>query len=60
VTQLAVACGLLEIPVDPVALFYSEDDLMLLWLGCVVERVSQENRRQAAEAKRRGKGKHAG
>jgi hypothetical protein len=52
VTQLAVACSLLEVPVDPVALFYADDDLMLQWLSHVVDRVSQENRAQQARAKR--------
>jgi hypothetical protein len=55
VTQLAVACAMLEIPVDPVTLYYSDDALLLTWLATVADRVSQENRNQAAEAKRRAR-----
>jgi hypothetical protein len=54
VTQLAVACAMLDIPVDPVTLYRSDDSLMLQWLAEVADRVSQENRAQAAKAKRGG------
>ena len=50
-TQLAVACALLEIPVDPVKLYESDDSLLMLWLSGVVDRVSSKNREQAARAK---------
>lgn len=50
-TQLAVACALLEIPVDPIRLYESEDDLLMLWLSGVVDRVSSHNRAQANRTK---------
>jgi hypothetical protein len=53
VTQLAVACAMLEIPVDPVELFRTEDGLLIQWLSVVAEGISAKNRQQAAEAKRK-------
>jgi hypothetical protein len=44
---------MLEIPVDPVELFRTDDPLMMQWLALVVDAVSAKNRQQAAEAKRK-------
>jgi hypothetical protein len=44
---------MLEIPVDPVELFRTEDGLLIQWLSMVTEGISAKNRQQAAEAKRK-------
>jgi hypothetical protein len=47
VSDLAYYCAMLELPVDPVDLYYTEDSLMLGWLSDLCDRVSAERRRQA-------------
>jgi hypothetical protein len=44
---------MLEIPVDPVELFRTDDALLMQWLASVVDAVSAKNRQAAAEAKRK-------
>jgi hypothetical protein len=53
VTTLAVACALLEIPVDPGRLYDSDDPAYLGWLGQVVEQVNSRHRAEAAKAKKK-------
>jgi hypothetical protein len=56
VTELALRCSLLEIPVDPVALYHADDPLLMMWLDELTDRVSAELRRQQERAKRQAKG----
>jgi hypothetical protein len=46
---------MLEIPVDPVELFQTEDGLLLQWVSLIAEGVSAKNRQHAAEAKRKSR-----
>jgi hypothetical protein len=46
---------LLELPVDPGRLFYTDDPHYCAWLGNLIERVMAKRKAEDEKAKRKGK-----
>lgn len=51
-SDVAYACAMLKLPVDLVDLYYTEDDMMILWLHRLTRRVADARRREAEKAKK--------
>ena len=49
-TELALSCALLELPVDPHRLYTEDDQLFFLWLQNIVEQVVMARRKASKNA----------